>query len=69
VSILIGSLNLTTRTALSYRDAPDNFTDLILLLRRIDTDLNLLSSELKRVTYGYKRRITRPRSLVPDYID
>lgn len=69
VSILTGSLNLTTRTALSYRDAPDNFADLILLLRRIDTDLDLLSSESKRATYGHERKITRPRSPVPDRMD
>ena len=69
MSILIGSLNLTTRTALSYRDAPDNFADLILLLRRIDTDLDLLSSESKRVTYGHERKTTRPRSPVPDRMD
>lgn len=58
MSILIGSLNLTTYIALSYKDTPDNFADLILLLRYINTDLDLLSSELKRITYGYKRKTT-----------
>lgn len=69
VSILIGSLNLTTCTALSYRDALNNFIDLILLLYYINTDLDLLSSELKRAIYRYERRVTYPRSLIPDYID
>ena len=45
VSILTGSLNLSMRTALSYRESPDDFAGLISLLRRIDTDLDLLSTE------------------------
>ncbi|KAI3122130.1 hypothetical protein CBS147326_8957 [Penicillium roqueforti] len=69
VSLLIGSLNLTTRTALSYRDLPDDLTELILLLRRIDTDMDLLLSETKRASNYQERKVTRPRSPVDDRME
>jgi hypothetical protein len=69
VSILTGSLNLAMRTALAYREVPGTFADLILLLRRIDTDLDLLLTETKRHAYGDDRRLNRPRSPVTDQMD
>lgn len=69
VSILTGSLNLTMRTALVHREVPGTFADLILLLRRIDTDLDLLSTEAKRQAEGNEERPNRPRSPVADQMD
>ena len=54
ISILTGSLNLAMRIALAYREAPRTLAELILLLRRIDTSLNLLSAEVKRQVNGDK---------------
>lgn len=69
ISILTGSLNLSMRSALSYRESPENFADLILLLRRIDTDLDLLSAETNRRPNRYERQLDRPRSPVADQMD
>jgi hypothetical protein len=69
VSILTGSLNLAMRTALAYREVPGTFADLILLLRRIDTDLDLLSTEAKRQADRDDERSNRPRSPATDEMD
>jgi hypothetical protein len=69
ISILTGSLNLTMRTALAYRDAPGTFADLILLLRRIDTDFDLLATEVKRQTSGDEGWPNRSRSPAADQMD
>lgn len=69
ISILTGSLNLSMRLALSYRESPENLADLILFLRRIDTDLDLLSAETNRQPNGYERQPDRPRSPVVDQMD
>lgn len=69
ISILTGSLNLAMRTALAYREVPGTLADLILLLRRIDTDLDLLSTEVRRRTSGEGGRSDRPRSPPTDQMD
>jgi hypothetical protein len=69
ISILTGSLNLAMRTALAYREAPGTFADLILLLRRIDTDLDLLSTETKRQASREEEQSNRPRSPAIDQMD
>ena len=69
ISILTGSINVAMRTALVYRGTPATFVDLILLLRRIDTDLDLLSTGTRRGANEDERWSNRSQSPATDQMD